>query len=48
MELADYVLSRPQGEEAKMLAEAVEKAADAVICILDEGIISAQSKYNGK
>lgn len=47
MELADYVLSKPQGEEARLFAEAVIKAADAVMCILEEGILSAQSKHNG-
>ncbi len=47
MELADYVLSKPQGEEARILAQTTLKAADAVLCILEEGIESAQSKYNG-
>ena len=42
----DYVLSRPTGEQATAIAEAVEKSAESVLCWLTDGIDAAMTKYN--
>lgn len=43
---ADYVLSRPPEAEAEVLCEAIERAAQAVLCWVEEGIDSAMNKFN--
>jgi PTH1 family peptidyl-tRNA hydrolase len=43
---ADYVLSRPAGAEEALLADAIEKAAQAVVCWIEEGIDSAMNRFN--
>jgi peptidyl-tRNA hydrolase, PTH1 family len=43
---ADYVLSRPAGAEKQLLNGAIERAAQAVVCWVEEGIDSAMNKYN--
>jgi PTH1 family peptidyl-tRNA hydrolase len=43
---SDYVLSRPVGAEKQLLSEAIERAAQAVVCWVEEGIDSAMNKYN--
>ena len=43
---ADYVLRRPGKAERIDLDVAVEKAADAVLCILDEGVERAMNRFN--
>ncbi|MCL2343274.1 MAG: aminoacyl-tRNA hydrolase, partial [Firmicutes bacterium] len=45
-EMIDWVLGKFQGEEAEIMAEAVKRAADAVECIMREGIDMAMGKYN--
>ena len=45
-DLADWVLGHFQGEDRKVMNEAVKKAADAVECLLKEGPDKAMSKYN--
>ena len=42
----DYVLSRPRGEDAEAIAEAIEKAAESVLYWLTDGIDAAMTKYN--
>lgn len=44
--LADYVLSKPKGEAAELLQDACRRAAEAAICIIEEGVDAAQSKFN--
>jgi PTH1 family peptidyl-tRNA hydrolase len=45
---AGYVLSTPEGEEAVLLAQAEEKAADAVELLLAEGPARAMNRINQK
>lgn len=44
----DFVLGKLGKEEQKMIDDAVEKAADAVMCILEKGIDKAMNEYNIK
>lgn len=46
MPVTDWVLSAPRGEAAEMLAHGCALAADAVPCLLDEGLAQAQSRFN--
>jgi PTH1 family peptidyl-tRNA hydrolase len=48
MDAADWVLGKLAGDEAKTIAEAVEKAADAVDCWLREGVEKAQQRFNAR
>ena len=44
----DFVLGKLGLEEQKLIDEAVEKAADAIMCILEKGIDKAMNEYNVK
>ncbi len=44
---ADYVLKRPGAAERQVLADAVEKAADAVELVVTEGVSRAMTQVNG-
>lgn len=44
--LADHVLGHPQGEDKEQIVIAEQNAADAVHCILEEGIQKAMNRYN--
>lgn len=46
MEAADYVLSRFSAEEQPLMAEAVNRAADAVEAVLKGGLTKAANEYN--
>ena len=46
-ELADWVLSTFSAAEEKPLASALERAADAALCIIDHGVPEAANRYNG-
>lgn len=46
-DLADFVLGRFTKEEEMDINETLEKAADAVECLIKEGISSSMNKYNG-
>ncbi len=46
-DLADWVLGKPQGEDKKQFDAAVKRAADAIECIIKDGIDKAMSKFNG-
>ena len=46
-DLADWVLGRPQGEDKKAIDEAAKRAADAVECILTQGLERGMGKFNG-
>ncbi len=45
-DLADWVLARPQGEDAKAIADAVHRAAKAIPLILERGVERAQELVN--
>jgi PTH1 family peptidyl-tRNA hydrolase len=44
--VARYVLGEPEPEEQEALEAAVEQAAEAVACILREGLAVAMNRYN--
>ena len=46
-DLADWVLGKFQGEDKKAIDAAVKRAADAVECILSDGLDRAMGKFNG-
>lgn len=48
MNQADWVLSRFMSEESADLNSAITKAADAVECILDQGVVMAMNRFNEK
>ena len=45
-DMADWVLGRPQGEDRKAVDAAVERAAQAVECVIREGVDRAMGKFN--
>ena len=45
-DLADYVLGHFAGEEKKVMEEAVAKAAEAVICMVTDGVDLAMNRFN--
>ena len=46
--VVDYVLQVPKGDEAIAFGQAVERAAEAIVDLLDESPIKAMNKYNVK
>lgn len=46
-DLADWVLGKFQGEDKKAMDAAVKKAADAIECILDQGLDKGMNRFNG-
>ena len=46
-DLADWVLSFFSAQEEKALAGALERAADAALCIIDHGIPETANRFNG-
>ncbi len=46
-DLADFVLSGMSANEEKALASALDRAADAALCIVDHGIYESANRYNG-
>lgn len=47
MDLADFVLGRFSKEEEVQVTEGIEKAIEAVTCMVTEGYDAAMNKYNG-
>ena len=45
--LADWVLSNFSPTEEKQLAPALQRAADAALCILENGTTESANRYNG-
>ena len=45
-EMIDWVIGKPQGEEAKTLRAALDRAAEAALCIVDEGADKAMNRFN--
>ena len=48
MELADWVLGTFSPAEEKALKNSLEWAAEAALCIIDQGIYETANRYNGK
>ena len=46
-DLADHVLSTFSANEEKALASALDRAADAALCIIDRGVPESANRYNG-
>lgn len=46
-DLADWVLSSFSALEEKALGPALERAADAALCIMEKGTMEAANRYNG-
>ena len=46
-DLADWVLSGMSASDEKALASALERAADAALCIIDKGVPESANRYNG-
>ena len=46
-DMADWVLGKFVGEDKKAIDAAVKKAADAIECIIKEGIEKGMNKFNG-
>ena len=47
-DLADWVLSTFDPQEEKALGPAIDRAADAALCIMEKGIAEASNRYSGK
>lgn len=46
-DLADWVLSSFSAQEEKALIPALERAANAALCIMEQGVPEAANRYNG-
>ena len=46
-DLADWVLSTFSASEDKALISALDRAADAALCIIDRGVPESANRYNG-
>ncbi|MBE6958096.1 MAG: aminoacyl-tRNA hydrolase [Ruminococcaceae bacterium] len=46
-DLADWVLSSMSASEEKALVSALERAADAALCIIDKGVPETANRFNG-
>ena len=46
-DLADWVLSTFSASDEKNLASALDRAADAALCIIDKGVPETANRYNG-
>ena len=47
-DLADYVLSRYTGDDAGIIRQSIERAAEAAAVIITDGVSSAMNTYNGE
>lgn len=45
-DMADWVLSKIQGEDRKVMDESIQRAADAVECLLRDGPQKAMNRFN--
>ena len=45
-DMADWVLSTFTGADRKAMEETIDRAADAVTCLLEQGVDKAMSKFN--
>ena len=45
-EMVDWVIGNFTPAEKKIVADAVAKAADAIVCLIEKGVSEAQNKFN--
>jgi len=45
-DMADWVLSAFSGQDAETIAAAAKRAADAVLCLIEQGTDKAMNEYN--
>lgn len=45
-EMIDWVIGKPQGQEAKVLREALDRAAEAALYLVENGPEKAMNRYN--
>lgn len=48
LDVADYVLAPMSEEESRQFAPVIERAGDAVVCLIDEGLDRAGSRFNAR
>ena len=46
-DIVDWVIGKPMGEDAKILVQTLEKAAQAVSAVIAQGPEKAMNKFNG-
>ena len=46
-DIVDWVIGKPMGEDQKLLAQTLEKAADAVSAVISQGPQKAMNRFNG-
>ena len=46
-EMIDWVIGKPQGEEAKLLRATLDRAAESALCLMEEGADKAMNRFNG-
>ena len=46
-DIVDWVIGKPMGEDAKVLRQTLERAADAVSAVISQGPEKAMNKFNG-
>ena len=46
-EMIDWVIGKPQGEEAKVLRATLDRAAEAALCLMEEWADAAMNRFNG-
>ena len=46
-DMADWVLGKFSPEDRKVIDQTVKRAADAIECIMDLGLMRGMGKYNG-
>lgn len=47
MDLVDYVLGRPTGEDKELMEEGINRAAKAALAIVTDGVDAAMNQFNG-
>ena len=46
-EMINWVIGKPQGEEAKLLRQTLDRAAESALSIMEEGADRAMNRFNG-
>lgn len=46
MDLVDYVLGRPSGEDKKLMEEGIATAAEAALAVVTDGVDAAMNRFN--
>ena len=46
-EMVDWVIGSFTPDERKVLDQALERAVDAAVCVIEKGVSEAQNRYNG-